>query len=881
MRKNLFNNPNKLALLICLFSLFSVKIGKAVLYLGDTVTIESVALPGQFLIDSAGQSKIAAQLDATAQWVLDRGTEQGEVKAGTFPKLRNVATGKYLGDIRNDKDKDANPMVDTWDKGEFWAIIDLDANYAHEIDAVAASLQKKWDYATMYADLNRRGSPVNDGARVALFSNGSGRFLHFSGDTKNRTVNSRTKIMDSNNDKTNRNIWKIKLISSPTAVAKAKSDADAKAKAEASAAAAQAKLIVVKQNPVVSEDAKIIPTISYGDVVRLTSFPDTKVENGITLHSHFANYDSRTSKSTSGQQQVTGITGEDDNDWWIVSSLDGKEGVVKNDDRISLIHMTTMKCLHTHTDNNIQNTNGWDNTLKSPDNEHREITCFDLDKTNIGNSWTIKIYDGTAPAPTGANWVANKNVVFERYNPNLGNPDYKTSYPEYLWISDKTFSPDGNPQNLQHIVGLNKTPTYLVVADIKNKPNYVYGKFLVEIPVNLPAKWFAEDGKFSTIAIGSTTKGIMLKFGIGLSDGKLYEFNDDSMSDNPWEEFKDINDTTKKSIGQLIGLTTSVDGNLFVINTENKVFKFDFDKKLWSEIKVANQPKLIQISCGNAGTIVAKSAESKLYKLGTKEWVEISDVGEMVVATVKSNIFGLGLNGNVYKHTTSGDWTELASAPTPFIYIAAADTIEENSSIDPKAKPIEKTVIFAIDKDFALWKIVLDEKKWAPVLGKDGKQSTGFAKIVTNGVSHAALDGENDNYHFGNSGIKITANKTIESVTPATTTRTQAIQTGKKSSKTVAKKTVKAKSNVKKAKSKVKLTKSKTTKTTKKTTTKKALPAKKKTVKKATKKPVTKKTTPKTTQTSPVTASTVTNTEASTQDTTTPVATQATTQPAA
>ncbi|MFA6991312.1 MAG: tectonin domain-containing protein, partial [Candidatus Babeliales bacterium] len=598
--------------------------------------------------------------------------------------------------------------------------------------------------------------------------------------------------------------------------------------------------------------SKNAPKVNYGDVIRLTYFPGEKVENGITLHSHALNYDGTTSKSTSGQQQVTGMAGEDDNDWWMIASptkelSEVRDTVVKSGNRIMLIHLSTNKCLHSHT-NVINDTNGWDNTLKAPDNEHREITCFNTDKNNIGNSWLVKIYEGKAPVADGSDWIANKNVVLERYNPNLGNPDYKTDYPEYLWISDKLF---GTHQ--QHIVGLNKTPTYFVVEDIKNKPGYVYGKFIVEIPVNLPEKWFAEDGKFSAIAVGSTSTGKMLKFGIGM-DGKLYEFNNNSMSDNAWEEFESINDTAKQPIGQLISLTISADGNMLVINSDNKVFEFDFTKKIWAEIKTKDQPKLTQISCGNDKTIVAKSADNKIYKLEAKEWVEISDEGEMVVATVKSNIFGLGLNGNVYKYTSEEDWTELATATTPFVYIAAADTVEHKIKATDVAKKsstksttkattkakttktitetVEKTIIFAVDKDFALWKLVLGETKWTPVLGKDGKPSVGLSKIVTNGVSHVALDGENDNYHFGESGIKISADKKVEKVKPVTKTRTQAIKTGKlttkAATKVTAKKSIKVKSNVKKGNSKNKLTKTKLTKNKK--VTKK--PAKKPAVKK-------------------------------------------------
>jgi hypothetical protein len=698
------------------------------------------------------------------------------------------------------------------------------------------------------------------------------------------------------------------------------------------------------KNPVDSTDySKSIPKINYGDVIRLTTFSDKKVENGMTLHSHSAVYNSGTSKNTSGQQQVTGVTWEDDNDWWIVSSplksLDeARKDVVRSGDKIMLIHVSTNKALHSHT-NVVNDTNGWDSTLKAPDNEHREITCLDPDKNNIGNSWIVKVYKGEAPESLGSEWDANKTVVLERFNPNLGAPEYKTDYHEYCWISDKTFSPDGNPQNLQHIVGLNKTPSYFIVADIKNKPSYIYGSSTVEVPINLPEKWFAEDGKFSKIAVGSTSSGEMRKYAIGM-DGKLYEFNNNSMSDNPWDEVKEVNDTVKQSIGNLIDLTVSADGNMLVITAEDKIFEFDFTKKVWTEIKIANQPKLEQISCGNSATVVVKASDNKLYKLEDKKTVvEISEKGAMVVATLNSHIFGLNLNGNVYQHIKENEWKALPVSSVPLVYIAAADTVgkeakatgtktetaaekaaittsataiteakaatlaAKTATADAKksaasataktaviaaakaatlaaksataaaeavantaAKPailaaakaatsaaksatelatkastvaaaksataaaksataaakaaaaaakttktVGNTIIFGIDKNLALWTLILGETKWTPILGKDGKQSTGFSKIATNGVSHAALDDENDNYHFGELGVKVSADKKVEPVKITTKTRTQAISAGalttKAAAKAATKKSVKTKSSAKKSGSKTKVTK--------------------------------------------------------------------------
>ncbi len=841
MIKNLFNNLGKIAISVCIAAIFATKIVSQVPHVGDIVKIESVAKPGNFLADD-GAGKATLGNVGNVEWILQRANEDGnEIKSGTFPKLMNKATGKYLTGA-------GAPLImatGDYGSGEFWTPVDVTLNNPANIDLILNTFRAV-RYPEQYTYVLYKG----------MGGNGDGKGLNVNGisipaiptikteisyDQKVAFVSNGGSILNvipsavgtiSNNTS---NMWYLRLVSSP--------------------------IMPTKENPTVSEDAKITPNISYGDVVRLTTYPDEKIENGITLHSHRINYNTNTSKSTSGQQQVTGYTGEDNNDWWLVASPENKTGIVKSGDKIALIHLTTKKSLHTHT-NVVNDTNDWDNKFKAPDNEHREITCYNLDKKNIGNIWIVKVYEGKAPAADGSNWTANKNVVLERYNPNLGNPDYKTNYAEYLWISDKTFSVSG-PQDMQHIVGLNKIPTYFVVEDIKNKPNYIYGKFVVDVPVNLPSKWFAEDGKFSIIAVGSTSKGEILKYGIDM-DGNLYIFNNDSMSNNPWEKFESLNDTAKQSIGKLINLTISVDGNMLVINSDNKIFKFDFTKKVWSEIKRSNQPKLIQISCGNDKTIVAKSAENKLYKLGEKEWEEISDEGEMVVATVKSNIFGLGLNGKVYKHITDEDWKELATEETPFIYIAAADTVEQNVKTTDTTKKnstktttkttttskttdtVEKTVIFGIDKNFAFWKLEVGETKWTPILGKDGKQATGFSRITTNGVSHAALDGENDNYHFGESGIKIASDKTTVVVTPVKTTRTKAIETGKVASKVVTKKTVKTKSTVKKAKSKTKLTTSKKTTAKSKKSAKKTLAAKKKAVKKTSAKTSAKKTSAKT-----------------------------------
>ena len=182
-----------------------------VLRLGDKVKITNV-VTGEYLVDIDGKSKLGE--DSNSIWILERtpGENGKEIKAGTFPKLKNEATGKYLGSVRDDGSNDFNPLVDTFNTGEYWAIIDLDHNYAHEIDAVADTLRKKWDYKTMYTELDQRGTPVRDEARIAFFGNGTGRFLHYSGHEKKKSVNTRNKIMDGNDEKTNRNIWKIKLI---------------------------------------------------------------------------------------------------------------------------------------------------------------------------------------------------------------------------------------------------------------------------------------------------------------------------------------------------------------------------------------------------------------------------------------------------------------------------------------------------------------------------------------------------------------------------------------------------------------------------------------------------------------------------------------------
>lgn len=102
--------------------------------------------------------------------------------------------------------------------------------------------------------------------------------------------------------------------------------------------------------------------VRYGDEVRLRHLHSYR-----TLHSHALNYRHRRG---SGQQQVTGFDGMDDNDLFRVkaphgSAVGARNGdVVSNGDIIRLEHVNTKRNLHSHAG------------IPSPVTRQQEVSCF-------------------------------------------------------------------------------------------------------------------------------------------------------------------------------------------------------------------------------------------------------------------------------------------------------------------------------------------------------------------------------------------------------------------------------------------------------------------------------------------------------------------------
>lgn len=130
--------------------------------------------------------------------------------------------------------------------------------------------------------------------------------------------------------------------------------------------------------------------ICYGNRIRLQH-----QASGVMLHSHPLNY---SHSGTSGQQQVTGFTGRDANDFWIVKGDDGDpqnfhEGqAVQNGNILRLEHLQTRKNLHSH------------DNCPSPASGQREVTGYGQFGFGDNNDrWRVEV-DG------GGTWNTSKRV---------------------------------------------------------------------------------------------------------------------------------------------------------------------------------------------------------------------------------------------------------------------------------------------------------------------------------------------------------------------------------------------------------------------------------------------------------------------------------------
>jgi len=131
-----------------------------------------------------------------------------------------------------------------------------------------------------------------------------------------------------------------------------------------------------KTPPIVSENV-----VAYRSIIKLIHFT-----TAVSLHSHNRKYNH---PGSSLQQQVTGFTGSNDDDFWIVKGPHNfpeqyKHGdPVKHGETIRLEHMTTRRNLHSH------------GNTPSPVSGQQEVTAFGDDGIGDTNdNWKIDIENG-------------------------------------------------------------------------------------------------------------------------------------------------------------------------------------------------------------------------------------------------------------------------------------------------------------------------------------------------------------------------------------------------------------------------------------------------------------------------------------------------------
>ena len=104
------------------------------------------------------------------------------------------------------------------------------------------------------------------------------------------------------------------------------------------------------------------------------------VETGKRLHSHEHPYE-----GGSGQQQVTGFDGSDDNDWWVVKGPHGDDAPdgqpLPQNGALRLMHRQTRRNLHSHE-------------IESPCTGQQEVTCFGDDGEGDENDNWLVVYSG-------------------------------------------------------------------------------------------------------------------------------------------------------------------------------------------------------------------------------------------------------------------------------------------------------------------------------------------------------------------------------------------------------------------------------------------------------------------------------------------------------
>jgi hypothetical protein len=136
-KKFIIRLSKRLALTLCLGLFFSVKTTDAIIRVGDIVKIENISSSwgesGLFLAeDSSGKAKVASS--GYSAWAIRRDESPfgTVITSGTFPKLQNAKTGKYLLGAGNPISMGST----TYSAGEIWTPVDIPRNSIANIDKI-------------------------------------------------------------------------------------------------------------------------------------------------------------------------------------------------------------------------------------------------------------------------------------------------------------------------------------------------------------------------------------------------------------------------------------------------------------------------------------------------------------------------------------------------------------------------------------------------------------------------------------------------------------------------------------------------------------------------------------------------------------------------
>jgi hypothetical protein len=291
---------------------------------------------------------------------------------------------------------------------------------------------------------------------------------------------------------------------------------------------------------------------------------------------------------------------------------------------------------------------------------------------------------------------------------------------------------DPNPLKFVQYIGFGGWDVAVDYKDIQ-----ISGAPVVELPINLPVGFNAEEGKVKRITVGSRN-GELEVWAVAF-DEQLYRYDPYSMAPLPWvkQEFKNAAGALMK----FEDISCASDGTLVAIGEQGKALRYDWDKKAWNPIDPGKGNEAIDlefISAGNKDCIWAVDTDDKdICELTKEGWkVRADGVGAYVAAGVDRTIVGLNAKGEAFRYD-GGRWFEMPGVLLERVAVGDKDNI-----------------IGSTDKDNALWQ--WKDNKWQPMLGGDGKPATGLDEIAVNAAGTIfGADEDGDVYHKGDAGVAL------------------------------------------------------------------------------------------------------------------------------